>query len=185
MRANDDSWNAVVPSPVSPLKWQAADLAAPPTKTTKVTSHAVLPKIGIRESYSPCAMYQSAPGEYVYDFCQNMAGYVTVSLPSGVRLFLVPRIFAPSCLRNQLLPPRSLCAPRALVHVTVAPRLHCVSQRRPCPYTSNPPFPPPHRAFVSCAISDRGPLDRGPDNLPPPRRGGARAAAGEDLPPLR
>ena len=85
MRANDDSWNAVVPSPASPLKWQAADAAAPPTPTTKVTSHAVLPKIGIRESYSPCAMYQSAPGVYVYDFCQNMAGYVTFSMPSGVR----------------------------------------------------------------------------------------------------
>ena len=84
MRLNDDTWKDITHSSSSVLKWQAADAAGPPENTTLVTSHAVLPKIGIRETYSPIAMYESAPGEYVYDFGQNMAGLVTFKIPSGV-----------------------------------------------------------------------------------------------------
>ena len=75
-------WNAL--ELASGAKWSAARLAGPPTPTTLVTSHAVLPKIGIRSSYSPCAMYESSPGVYVFDFCQNMAGFVTFAMPAGV-----------------------------------------------------------------------------------------------------
>ena len=86
LRKDDPAWNHLVndATAASPLKWQPATAAAPPTPTTLVTSHAVLPKIGVRESYSPIAMYQSSPGEYVFDFGQNMAGVVTFSLPAGV-----------------------------------------------------------------------------------------------------
>ena len=87
LRKDDRAWNHVVHDATAlslVLKWQGATAAAPPTPTTLVTSHAVLPKIGVRESYSPIAMYESAPGEYVYDFGQNMAGVVTFSLPAGV-----------------------------------------------------------------------------------------------------
>ena len=68
----------------TPSRWSPVTLAGPPTPTTLVTSHAVLPKIGVRNSYSPCNLYESSAGVYVYDFCQNMAGIVEFFLPSGV-----------------------------------------------------------------------------------------------------
>ena len=77
-------WNDVTLSPDSASKWQPTLLAGPPTPNTLVTSHAVLPQIGIRYTYSPCDMYESAPGVYVFDFCQNMAGIVTFKIPKGV-----------------------------------------------------------------------------------------------------
>ncbi|EGD77258.1 hypothetical protein PTSG_12712 [Salpingoeca rosetta] len=49
----------------------------------KVSSHAVLPPIRIGENYTPCNMWESSPGTYVFDFCQNMAGFTTLRVPEG------------------------------------------------------------------------------------------------------
>jgi hypothetical protein len=58
---------------------------APYTPTPlQLTSHAVLPVIRIGQTYSPCDMWETAPGVYVFDFCQNMAGITTLVVPEGV-----------------------------------------------------------------------------------------------------
>lgn len=62
----------------------SATTVAYPAVGMKLSSHAVLPRIKIRESYTPCDMWESAPGEYVFDFCQNMAGFTTLRIPDGI-----------------------------------------------------------------------------------------------------
>ena len=64
--------------------WTHASIMAPPSADVKVTSHAILPPIRIGESYTPCDMWESAPGVYVFDFCQNMAGFTTLRVPEGM-----------------------------------------------------------------------------------------------------
>lgn len=44
----------------------------------------MLPPIRIGQDYTPCNLYASAPGVYVFDFCQNMAGFVTLRIPEGL-----------------------------------------------------------------------------------------------------
>ena len=77
-------------------KWEAAAIVEPPSEPpnrtsptsssphphltpprlsltgdhVKLTSHAILPPIRIGEDYSPVDFWQSAPGEYVFDFGQ-------------------------------------------------------------------------------------------------------------------
>ena len=34
--------------------------------------------------YPACDLWQSAPGVYVFDFCQNMAGFSSLHVPEGV-----------------------------------------------------------------------------------------------------
>ena len=53
--------------------WAPASAVAPPSANVTVDSHAVLPPIRVGETYAPCDMWQSSPGVYVFDFCQNMA----------------------------------------------------------------------------------------------------------------
>lgn len=74
------STNVLVPAATT---WTPCVAGHPPSDHVIVSSHAVLPAIGARQSYSPCDMWQSSPGVYVFDFCQNMAGFVTLSVPEG------------------------------------------------------------------------------------------------------
>ena len=64
--------------------WIPATVMPPPRNTTVLSSHAILPPIRIGESYTPCDMWESSPGTYVFDFCQNMAGFTTLVVPEGL-----------------------------------------------------------------------------------------------------
>ena len=64
--------------------WAPSSAVAPPSANVTVDSHAVLPPIRIGETYAPCDMWQSSAGVYVFDFCQNMAGFTTLRLPAGL-----------------------------------------------------------------------------------------------------
>lgn len=55
-----------------------------PSADVEVTSHSVMPTIGVRQSYSACDMWESSPGVFVFDFCQNMAGYTLLHVPEGM-----------------------------------------------------------------------------------------------------
>lgn len=50
--------------------WAAAAVAQYPHTGMLLTSHAVLPQIKIGEDYTPCDMWESSPGVFVFDFCQ-------------------------------------------------------------------------------------------------------------------
>ena len=52
--------------------------------SAQLSSHAILPPIRIGETYAPCDMWESSPGTYVFDFCQNMAGFTTLTVPEGL-----------------------------------------------------------------------------------------------------
>lgn len=86
---NGETYNAVMETPgwtqpqYKAAGWALATVQPPPSATVKLTSHAVLPPIRIGETYGPCDMWQSSPGVYVYDFCQNMAGFTTLRVPAG------------------------------------------------------------------------------------------------------
>ena len=64
--------------------WANVVTASPPSDHVKLTSHAILPPIRIVEDYAPINFWQSDPNEFVFDFGQNMAGFVTLVLPEGV-----------------------------------------------------------------------------------------------------
>lgn len=64
--------------------WAPATVMQPPSATVQITSHAILPPIRIAESYTPCDMWESSPGVFVFDFCQNMAGITTLRVPEGL-----------------------------------------------------------------------------------------------------
>ena len=64
--------------------WDAVVPALPPSDHVRISSHAVMPPIGVRATYSPCDMWEPSPGVYVFDFCQNMAGFVTLRIPEGL-----------------------------------------------------------------------------------------------------
>jgi alpha-L-rhamnosidase len=62
-------------------------LAGPPGgNTVKYSSHAVLPPVRIGQSYTPCDMWEveNSPGTFLFDFCQNMAGFTTLKIKEGV-----------------------------------------------------------------------------------------------------
>jgi alpha-L-rhamnosidase len=64
--------------------WTKAAELSPPSPHVQLTSHAVLPAIQIGQSYPPCSFWESSPGVFVYDFCQNMAGFATLFIAEGV-----------------------------------------------------------------------------------------------------
>jgi alpha-L-rhamnosidase len=64
--------------------WGSAQAVSAPGPNTTISSHAVLPPIKIMQTFSPCDMWQSSPGVYVFDFCQNMAGFTTLNIPAGL-----------------------------------------------------------------------------------------------------
>ena len=64
--------------------WAKASAMAGPSPGVKITSHAVLPPIRIAQTFSPCDMWESSPGTFVFDFCQNMAGITTLRVPEGM-----------------------------------------------------------------------------------------------------
>ena len=66
--------------------WIAATKLPPPSEHVKLSSHAVMPQIRTTQQFTPCKMWQSSPGVYVFDFCQNMAGYATLQVPAGVAM---------------------------------------------------------------------------------------------------
>ena len=53
-------------------KWTAATIVPPPSDHVKLTSHAAMPQILTTQVFTPCNLWQSAPGVYVFDFCQNV-----------------------------------------------------------------------------------------------------------------
>lgn len=65
-------------------EWHAAVRGHAPSSDVVLSSHAVMPMIGIRRSYSAIDMYVSSPGTYVFDFGQNMAGITTLTIPEGL-----------------------------------------------------------------------------------------------------
>lgn len=77
-------WTAAMPYPGAGAPWTFATEMAPPSAEVQVTSHAILPPIRIGESYTPCDFWESSPGTYVFDFCQNMAGFTTLRVPEGM-----------------------------------------------------------------------------------------------------
>jgi alpha-L-rhamnosidase len=88
---NGENYNATMETPgwteasaTIPGDWGPTKVAEPPSDHVKLTSHAILPPIRIGEDYSPVNFWQSAPGEYVFDFGQNMAGFATLFLPEGL-----------------------------------------------------------------------------------------------------
>jgi alpha-L-rhamnosidase len=66
--------------------WSAAMVVPPPSDHVKLSSHAVMPQIRITQSYIPCEIWQSSPGVFVFDFCQNMAGFATLHVPEGAAM---------------------------------------------------------------------------------------------------
>jgi alpha-L-rhamnosidase len=92
---NGENYNASLETPgwTSPgfadAGWTAAAVSPPPSDHVKLTSHAILPPIRIAEDYTPMQMWQSAPDTYVYDFGQNMAGFVTLYIPEGIAVTAV------------------------------------------------------------------------------------------------
>lgn len=76
-------WASPSFSPSAATGWAAAAAASPPSANVTVSSHAVLPRIGIRRSFAAIDMWESSPGEYVFDFGQNMAGFTTLRIPEG------------------------------------------------------------------------------------------------------
>ena len=87
---NGETYNASLETPgwtepnFDASGWAATEDAEPPSDHVKITSHAILPPIRIGEDYSPINFWQSAPGEYVFDFGQNMAGFATFVMPAGI-----------------------------------------------------------------------------------------------------
>ena len=65
-------------------RWAKASAMSGPSPDVKITSHAILPPIRIAQSYTPCDMWESSPGTFVFDFCQNMAGITTLRVPEGM-----------------------------------------------------------------------------------------------------
>jgi alpha-L-rhamnosidase len=66
--------------------WAPVQEVPSPSANTTISSHAVLPPIRVGQTFSPCDMWQSSPGVYVFDFCQNMAGFATLHIPAGVAM---------------------------------------------------------------------------------------------------
>eukprot|EP00043_Microstomoeca_roanoka_P006639 m.64551 g.64551 ORF g.64551 m.64551 type:complete len:1035 (+) comp13499_c0_seq1:75-3179(+) len=66
--------------------WAFASPAVPPSDSVIIFSHAVLPPIRIGQDYTPCNLWESSPGVYVFDFCQNMAGFTTLRVPEGAAM---------------------------------------------------------------------------------------------------
>lgn len=64
--------------------WSKSKIVAPPSDHVKLTSHAVMPQIRTTQSFTPCNLWQSAVGVFVFDFCQNLAGVATLRVPEGV-----------------------------------------------------------------------------------------------------
>ena len=64
--------------------WSAVKAVDPPSDHVVLTSHAAMPQIHTTQRFPPCKIWQSSPGVYVFDFCQNMAGYATLRVPEGV-----------------------------------------------------------------------------------------------------
>lgn len=64
--------------------WAPVQEVPSPSANTTISSHAVLPPIRVGQTFSPCDMWQSSPGVYVFDFCQNMAGFTTLRIPAGL-----------------------------------------------------------------------------------------------------
>ena len=77
-------WTESTYAPPTNSDWIAATVMQPPRNTTVLSSHAVLPPIRIGETYTPCDMWESSAGVYVFDFCQNMAGFTTLVVPEGL-----------------------------------------------------------------------------------------------------
>ena len=82
-RAEVSGW-ADATSSSNDAPWSKVVAGNPPSDRVKVSSHAVLPVIGVRETYSPCDMWSTDEGVYVFDFCQNMAGFVTLRIAEGL-----------------------------------------------------------------------------------------------------
>jgi len=78
-------WTTAAYSEV-PSVWSSPNVMAPPSPNVTLASHAVLPHIEIAESYTPCDFWESSPGVYVFDFCQNMAGFATLRVPEGMAI---------------------------------------------------------------------------------------------------
>jgi alpha-L-rhamnosidase len=66
--------------------WSATTVVRPPSDHVKLTSHAVMPLIRTTQTFAPCKIWQSSPEVYVFDFCQNMAGYARLRVPEGVAM---------------------------------------------------------------------------------------------------
>ena len=81
-RLETPGWTLPGYKPADPHAWEAAVTVAPPGSNVTISSHAVMPVIRIGESYTPCDMWETGPGEYVFDFCQNMAGFTTLRVPA-------------------------------------------------------------------------------------------------------
>ena len=77
-------WDEPGPSAQPQENWTVALPQQPPSAHVKLTSHAVLPTIQVDREYSPCQFWESSPGVFVYDFCQNMAGFASLTVPEGV-----------------------------------------------------------------------------------------------------
>ena len=48
--------------------WSAATVVQPPSDHVKLTSHAVMPQIRTTQMFTPCKIWESSPGVYVFDF---------------------------------------------------------------------------------------------------------------------
>jgi len=83
-RLEQPGWDSPGFAPSGGGAWASAAAVAAPSANVTVDSHAVLPPIRVGETYAPCDMWQSSPGVYVFDFCQNMAGFTTLRLPAGL-----------------------------------------------------------------------------------------------------
>lgn len=64
--------------------WVNTSSVNPPSSTVLISSHAIMPHILIGQSYTPINMWESAPGTWVFDFGQNMAGFTTLFVPEGL-----------------------------------------------------------------------------------------------------
>lgn len=66
-------------------EWRAAAVLPPPSDYVQLSSH-LMPQIRTTQTFTPCKMWESAPGVYVFDMCQNMAGFATLRIPAGVAM---------------------------------------------------------------------------------------------------
>ena len=89
-----ETYNASMETPgwTAPLfdtrGWAAASVVPAPSSHVKLTSHAVMPTIQTTQTFPACRMWEVAnnAGTYVYDFCQNMAGFSSLVVPEGVAM---------------------------------------------------------------------------------------------------
>ncbi|KAH8679368.1 putative alpha-L-rhamnosidase [Ilyonectria robusta] len=91
-RREQAGWDGPNADLSSHLGWVAAGLAPPPNLATKLVARAAEP-VKIQERFTPVSVTNPAPGTWVFDFGQNIAGWPLLKLPklpAGITVRMAP-----------------------------------------------------------------------------------------------